>query len=72
MSLKRIVFVCVENSNRSPMAEAIARIRGNGRVEPESAGSKPSGRINAKAIESMREIGYEMSTHHSKSLSDLA
>ncbi len=68
----RIVFVCVENSNRSQMAEAFARIHGGGRVEAYSAGSHPSGRVNPKAIESMREIGYDLSLHRSKSLGELA
>ena len=31
--MKRIIFVCVENSNRSQMAEAFARIHGAGKVE---------------------------------------
>jgi arsenate reductase (thioredoxin) len=68
---KRILFVCTENSNRSQMAEAFARIHGGGRVEPYSAGSRPSGRINPKAVEAMREIGYDMSTHQSKGLADM-
>jgi len=66
--VKKIVFVCVENSNRSQMAEAFARIHGSGKVEAYSAGSRPSGRVNPKAIESMREIGYDLSTHCSKGL----
>src|SRR5436190_4255003 len=66
--LKRIVFVCVENSNRSQMAEAFARIHGAGEVEAISAGSRPSGRINPLAVEAMREIGYDLSCHQSKSL----
>jgi arsenate reductase len=52
----RIVFVCVENSNRSQMAEAFARIHGADRVEPYSAGSRPSGRVNPRAVEAMREV----------------
>ena len=36
-----LLFVCVENSNRSQMAEAFARIHGGGRVEAASAGSRP-------------------------------
>ncbi len=64
----RAVFVCVENSNRSQMAEAFARMAG---IEAYSAGSDPSGKVNPKAIESMREVGYDLSTHHSKSLDDL-
>jgi len=66
---KRILFVCVENSNRSQMAEAFARIHGGESVEAYSAGSRPSGKINPKAIAAMREIGYDLSSHESKSLS---
>ncbi len=66
--MKTILFVCVENSNRSQMAEAFARIHGRGRVEAASAGSRPSGRINPKAVEAMRERGYDLGTHASKGL----
>jgi protein-tyrosine-phosphatase len=68
---KNIVFVCIENSNRSQMAQAFARIHGRDAVEAYSAGSRPSGKVNPKAIESMREKGYDLSTHQSKSLDDL-
>ncbi len=64
----RAVFVCVENSNRSQMAEAFARMAG---IEAYSAGSRPSGKVNPKAIEAMLEVGYDLSTHYSKSLDDL-
>jgi protein-tyrosine-phosphatase len=69
--MKHIVFVCVENSNRSQMAEAFARIHGSESVEAYSAGSRPSGMINPKAIESMKEVGYDLAKHQSKSLADL-
>ena len=65
---KRVLFVCVENSNRSQMAEAFARIHGAGTVEAHSAGSRPSGRVNPKAVEAMKEIGYDLTTHCSKGL----
>jgi len=65
---KRVLFVCVENSNRSQMAQAFATLLGGDRVEAFSAGSKPSGRVNPKAIESMKELGYDLSTHVSKGL----
>jgi arsenate reductase (thioredoxin) len=68
---KRLLFVCVENSNRSQMAEAFARIHGGKQFEAYSAGSRPSGRINPKAIDSMKEIGYDLSQHQSKSLSEI-
>jgi protein-tyrosine-phosphatase len=70
-SRKHVLFVCVENSNRSQMAEAFARIHGGKSVEAFSAGSRPSGRINPKAIDAMREVGYELTTHGSKSLQDI-
>ena len=65
---KRILFVCVENSNRSQMAEAFARMHGGTSVEAHSAGSRPSGRVNPKAVEAMRELHYDLTTHGSKSL----
>lgn len=68
---KRVLFVCVENSNRSQLAEAFVRIHGGGQVEAYSAGSKPSGVINPRAIEAMRELGYDLSRQASKSLDDL-
>ena len=68
---KRVIFVCVENSNRSQMAEAFARMHGGSRVEAFSAGSRPSGKVNPRAIAAMRELGYDLSRHASKSLDDL-
>ena len=65
---KRVIFVCVENSNRSQMAEAFARIHGGDTVEAFSAGSRPSGRINPKAVETMKEVGYDLTSHSSKGL----
>jgi protein-tyrosine-phosphatase len=69
---KRVIFVCVENSNRSQMAEAFARMSAPHSVEAFSAGSRPSGHINPKAIAAMRELGYDLSTHRSKSTSEFA
>jgi protein-tyrosine-phosphatase len=57
--------------SRSQIAEAFAHIYGGQDVEAYSAGSRPSGSVNPKAIESMKEIGYDLSTHKSKSLDDL-
>ena len=71
MSRRRVLFVCVENANRSQMAEAFARLHGGDAVEAISAGSKPSGRINPKAIRFMAERGVDLSTHASTSLGDV-
>ena len=69
--MKRYLFVCVENANRSQMAEAFARIHGGPNVDASSAGSNPSGRINPKAVAAMREVGYDLSSHRSISLDEL-
>jgi protein-tyrosine-phosphatase len=68
---KRVLFVCVENSNRSQMAEAFARMHGGDAIEALSAGSKPSGKINPKAVRFMAELGYDLAGHASKSLADI-
>ena len=69
--MKRILFVCVENSCRSQMAEGFARMHGEGLVEAYSAGSRPSGVVNPKAIASMKEIGYDLSLHNSTGLDEI-
>lgn len=68
---KKLLFVCVENSNRSQMSQAFATILGGDAVEAYSAGSKPSGIVNPKAIAAMKELGYDLSAHQSKSLDEV-
>lgn len=68
---QRLLFVCVENSNRSQMAQAFATIHGGTQIEAHSAGSRPSGKINPKAIAAMAELGYDLSQHASKSLAEI-
>jgi protein-tyrosine-phosphatase len=71
MEKKKVLFVCVENSNRSQMSQAFARIHGGEKFEAYSAGSKPSGIINPKAIAAMKELNYDLSGHQSKSLEEV-
>jgi len=66
----KVVFICVENSNRSQMAEAFARMVGT--VEAFSAGSHMSGIVNPKAIAAMHELGYDLAEHRPKSIDELA
>ena len=68
---KTFLFVCIENSNRSQMAQAFAKIWGGDNVAAYSAGSRPSGKINPKAIAAMAELNYDLSSHDSKSLDDI-
>ncbi len=69
--MKKILFVCIENSCRSQMAEGFARKVGAGFVEAYSAGSEPSGVVNPKAIGAMREVGIDISSQHSKGFDSL-
>lgn len=69
--MKNILFVCVENSCRSQMAEAFGKIHGKGIVNVYSSGSRPSGIVNPKAIASMKEVGYDLSSHKSISLNEI-
>ena len=67
----KLLFVCIENSNRSQMSQAFAKMLGGADVEAYSAGSKPSGIVNPKAIAAMKELGYDLSKHDSKSLDEV-
>jgi len=64
---KSILFMCVANSARSQMAEGLGRMLFGDRVPVQSAGSEPS-IVNPYAIEVMRELGVDLTKHHSKSV----
>lgn len=64
---KQVLFLCVANSARSQMAEGLARMIFGERAAVQSAGSEPS-LVNPYAIEVMREIGVDLTTHCSKSV----
>jgi len=64
---RSILFLCVANSARSQMAEGLARKLFGSRVAVQSAGSAPS-HVNPYAIEVMREVGVDLTTHASKSV----
>ena len=53
------------------MAQAFAKIHGGDTIEAYSAGSRPSGKINPKAIAAMKELGYDLTSHHSKTLDEV-
>jgi len=69
--MTKVLFVCVENSCRSQMAEGFARALGAGVLEPWSAGSRASGKINETAIAVMAEKGIDLKAQRSKSLGEL-
>ncbi len=69
---KSVLFVCVENSCRSQMAEGLVKKMGNTLLEAYSAGSSPSGMVNEKAIEVMKEEGIDISKNRSKGFDELS
>lgn len=68
---KRILILCTGNSARSQMAEGLLRHDAGDRFEVDSAGTKPS-QIRPEAIAVMKELGLDISGHHSKSVDEFA
>lgn len=68
--MKRILFLCVANSARSQIAEGLARHLLGTKMEVLSAGSQPS-KVNPYAIETMAEIGIDITGHRSKSVAEI-
>jgi len=68
--MTRLLFLCVANSARSQMAEGLARASFGARATVASAGSRPS-RVNPYAIEVMREVGIDLTSHRSKSVDEI-
>ncbi len=68
MSNPNILFLCTGNSCRSQMAEGILNKLAGDRFTALSAGSIPAGYVHPMAIETMREMGIDISQNRSKSL----
>ena len=68
---RRVLIMCTGNSARSQMAEGWLRELGGGRFEVYSAGTRPSA-VRPEAVEAMREVGVDISSHRSKSVDEFA
>ncbi|MGD9872930.1 MAG: arsenate reductase ArsC [Kiritimatiellia bacterium] len=66
----KILFLCTGNSCRSQMAEGWARHLKGDAIEAYSAGIETHG-LNPLAVKVMKEVGVDISEHHSKRLSEL-
>jgi arsenate reductase (thioredoxin) len=60
MDKEKVLFVCVHNSARSQMAEALLNKIAGDKFEAHSAGLEP-GKLNPLAVESLKEIGLDIS-----------
>jgi len=67
---RNVLFVCIHNSARSQMAEAFLNHECDDQFEAHSAGLEP-GRLNPMVVEAMNEIGIDISSHKTKSVSDM-
>jgi protein-tyrosine-phosphatase/N-acetylglutamate synthase-like GNAT family acetyltransferase len=70
MSVPGVLFLCVANSARSQIAEGLARQRFGDRLRIQSAGSRPT-TVNPRAIATMKSVGVDLTTHHSKLVDDI-
>lgn len=68
MAQLKILFVCIGNSCRSPMAEAMARSLGGDRVVALSAGLSPAGFIAGPTLDTLERLGYPSDRLYSKGL----
>jgi arsenate reductase len=68
----KVLFVCVKNSSRSPMAEALLKMSAKRGVKVCSAGIKPGRKVNEQAVKAMHEIGYDLSGHECRHISDFS
>ena len=71
MTQLKVLFVCIGNSCRSPMAEAIANTLGEGRIEAQSAGLAPAGWIAENTLKTLEDRGYSGAGLHSKGLESI-
>jgi arsenate reductase len=65
-----VLILCTGNSCRSHIAEGVLRQAAGDFIEVQSAGSWPAGYVHPKAIEVMKEIGIDISSHTSKHMNE--
>ena len=65
-----VLILCTGNSCRSHLAEGILRAAAGDSLDVQSAGSKPAGYVHPLAIQVMKEIGIDISAHHSKHMNE--
>ena len=70
MERPTILILCTGNSCRSHLAEGILRAATGGRINVASAGSQPAGHVHPMAVEVMKEIDIDISSHTSKNLNE--
>ena len=70
MSKEKVLILCTGNSARSQLAEGLLRALADDHFEVFSAGTEPKGKILDEVQEVMREIGIDISSQWSKSVTE--
>lgn len=70
MKKQKVIFVCIHNSARSQMAEALLNFHCGDIFQAESAGLEP-GKLNPLAVEAMKEIGVDISQNPTRAVADV-
>ncbi|MCI2238550.1 low molecular weight phosphatase family protein [Paenibacillus sp. TRM 82003] len=70
MSTPRVLFVCVKNGGKSQMAAGLMREAAGDAVAVSSAGTRAGSALNAQSVESLREIGVDISGQRTRQLTD--
>ena len=70
MTKPNVLFLCTGNSARSQLAEGLLRALAGDHFEVFSAGTEPKGRVLPEVQEAMREVGVDISSQWSKSVTE--
>jgi arsenate reductase len=66
--MRYVLFVCTQNAGRSQIAQAFFERHGPDDVRAESAGDAPASEVHPVVIESMREVGIDLSDRRPQKL----
>ena len=65
-----VLFVCSKNGGKSQLAAGLMNQLANGKVTVQSAGTKPGTSLNPEAVDSLAELGIDITGEHPKSVTD--
>ncbi|QNE15457.1 low molecular weight phosphatase family protein [Pseudarthrobacter sp. NBSH8] len=66
----RILFVCSKNGGKSQLAAGLMRDLAGNDVTVHSAGTKPGSCLNNEAVDSLNELGIDITGEHPKPVTD--
>ena len=70
MTAASVLFVCVKNGGKSPMAAALMRQAAGDAVAVDSAGTAPGTAVNALSAQVLAEVGVDITGHRPKAVTE--